>query len=115
MRTMKFKPLTLIVVLSLALGLALGCSDDDPPVGSDAPVKLDNGNNGFPDTYQGLEPISWPDFSWPDTVAPADIFPWPSDAYKGTTFGCRWDSDCFGQKCCPTPWGIKLCAPTCKW
>jgi hypothetical protein len=28
-------------------------------------------------------------------------------------FGCQSDADCFGQLCCPTPWGVKLCAPAC--
>jgi large exoprotein involved in heme utilization and adhesion len=25
--------------------------------------------------------------------------------------GCKTDTDCFGQACCPTPWGCKLCQP----
>jgi hypothetical protein len=49
----------------------------------------------------------WPDLPqrdhWigPDTYAP----PAP--------FGCQTDSDCFGVKCCPTPWSVKLCRNVC--
>jgi hypothetical protein len=39
--------------------------------------------------------------------------PLTPNPYQGSTFGCRADSDCFGQKCCHTPWGVRLCAPSC--
>jgi hypothetical protein len=35
------------------------------------------------------------------------------DGYQAPPFGCAQDSDCFGQRCCPTPWGVRLCANSC--
>lgn len=61
----------------------------------------------------GSDGAQAPDQSWPDTTAP-DWFPWPKDTYSGSPFGCQHDSDCFGLKCCPTPWGVKLCAEICQ-
>lgn len=53
-------------------------------------------------------------FVWPDLPKTKDTWPWPADGYLGTPFGCQTDSDCFGQKCCPTPWNVKLCSPDCS-
>lgn len=101
--------LALIASLGLVLCIGLlGCDDDTPPPKRDV-VKQDVGS--FPDTVP-----------WPDTVPQADQFVWPDtsqdhtiwpDSYQGTPFGCQSDDDCFGQKCCETPWGVKLCAPSC--
>lgn len=51
-------------------------------------------------------------FIWPDT--PNDDL-WPkTDGYsQGSPFGCSSDLDCFHIKCCPTPWGVKLCMERC--
>ncbi len=104
--------------MRFALGLLLGmllvaasCGDSKPPVvtpdkGTDAPQVKDLPPPGpeakVPDKFV------WPDFP------PKDTWPQPHDTYIGAqAFGCQTDSDCFGQKCCPTPWGVKLCAPTC--
>jgi hypothetical protein len=110
----KHLPLALITIaLSLA---ALRCSDDTV-----TPPKKDSGKpivDARKDTT-----AQWPDIYikkdqkqtiWPDLKAPADTKPWPQpDGYAGGNFGCQADSDCFGQKCCATPWGVKLCAPSC--
>ncbi len=42
---------------------------------------------------------------WPNPMYP--------DGYVAQPFGCARDGDCFGQRCCPTPWGVKLCAAVC--
>jgi hypothetical protein len=42
-----------------------------------------------------------------------DSYQWP-DVYTGSPFGCQSDTDCFGLRCCPTPWGVKLCAEVCE-
>ena len=66
-----------------------------------------------PDTY-----IPWPDVTYPDSQPSPDLFPWPPQDQGGYTpspFGCQLDTDCFGIKCCPTPWGVKLCAPVCQY
>ena len=49
----------------------------------------------------------------------ADLYPWqdlypPPDSYSGGPFGCHQASDCFGLTCCPTPWGVRLCAEVCQ-
>jgi hypothetical protein len=63
--------------------------------------------------------LSWPDFPrpdqhvWPDLYVPQhDQFVWP-DTYSAKPFGCESDDECFGQLCCKTPWGVKMCASTC--
>lgn len=91
------------------------CSGDAPPAVDSGPKK------------DGKLPVDWgqdPDYAqpdrgapdqyvWPDIKPPADTWPHPTDSYAGTPFGCTSDADCFGQKCCLTPWGVKLCAATC--
>jgi len=100
--------LVLVLGVALALGTVSACDDDTPP-----PVKQDKGT----DTYQQQDTSIWPDLNqpdqyvWPDQGADKTIWP---DTYSSGPFGCQADSDCFGLKCCPTPWGVKLCAPTCK-
>lgn len=51
---------------------------------------------------------------WPDLPPPRPEAQLPlPDGYKSAPLGCTQDSDCFGQRCCPTPWGVKLCSPVC--
>jgi hypothetical protein len=51
---------------------------------------------------------------WPDAPpAKQDTWPTPSDSYTPAPFGCVTDNDCFGQRCGPTAWGVRLCAPSC--
>jgi hypothetical protein len=59
-------------------------------------------------------PVQRDKVTWPD-VTRKDKWPWPADGYSsgGSPFGCQVDSDCFGVKCCPTPWGVHLCATDC--
>jgi len=67
------------------------------------PPKKDKGGWPTPDQYQPPPPDQWaPPPKW-DT------------GYKPSPFGCNVDAECFGLKCCPTPWGVKLCADTCNW
>lgn len=101
----RHKKIRFLFVLSalcgvLALFMLPGCSDD--PVQPDTTVK---DTSPTPDTVPNPDKLMWPDLPPPDTT---------SDTYKGSKFGCKDDMDCFGKKCCPTPWGVKLCAPTCE-
>jgi len=93
-----------IVLLGFFLLFALVTCDDDttPPIeaGTDAP----------PDSVVYPDQLPPDSFVWPDQGQ--DQIIWP-DMYTGTPFGCQSDSDCFGRKCCATPWGVKLCASTC--
>lgn len=112
-------------VLSLAF-LAPGCSDDPPPsqtyvdsnggggeagTGQDGTPPKKDINKPTPDQTQVQDGPVWPDI-WPDSSGWPDWYQ-PPDQYVSSPFGCTADADCFGQKCCPTPWGVKLCAPTC--
>jgi hypothetical protein len=100
-----------IAVIGLVLSMGLtACDDDETPPG--------NPDKGTPDTSQ-VDTSPYPDtaqsdFAWPDTH-PEGMWPGDSAQYDANMapFGCRTDKDCFGLKCCPTPWGVKLCAPTC--
>jgi len=101
----RLEKIRLLYVLSalcgvLALSMLPGCSDD--PVLPDTTAK---------DTSPTPDTVPNPDNMWPDITPPVDQSP---DQYKGSKFGCKDDMDCFGKKCCPTPWGVKLCAPTCE-
>jgi hypothetical protein len=80
------------------LAAAAGCAGDMPPPQGDV-------------VLMETAPVDM--YLWPDYVSPGDTWP-TGDSYSGAPFGCRNDSDCFGQRCCPTPWGVKLCAPTCS-
>ena len=52
-------------------------------------------------------------FVWPDLKGRTDLWPKP-DTYGGPSpFGCHADTDCFHLRCCPTPWGVKLCMERC--
>jgi len=52
-------------------------------------------------------------FVWPDTTPKDDLWPKTDTYSSGTPFGCSSDADCFHIKCCPTPWGVKLCMGRC--
>jgi hypothetical protein len=57
-------------------------------------------------------PSTYPDVSTPSSQADG----WtvvPDTGYGGSPFGCVRDSDCFGLRCCATPWGVKLCQEVC--
>ncbi len=113
----------------LFFGSALACVAFLAILGScssDSQVAVDSGEVDTaapqPDTAAPIPDIGTiPDigqpadqYVWPDTSIPADTWPHPSDSYAATPFGCTTDADCFGHKCCPTPWGVKLCSPTCS-
>ncbi len=114
----------MVAVLAVGvLGLVFmmpGCSDDPPPAYKDTfEDKKDKGpGEGGTDVTPPTPDVNpptpdqpaWPDI-WPDTSQTPDWY-LPPD-YSGSPFGCQTNADCFGQKCCPTPWGVKLCAPTC--
>jgi hypothetical protein len=112
MRLRVFLPLSILsgaFVFGGALVLT-GCSDNKPPVVVDKGKPKDGGGQQpdqyvYPDLVKNDQPV------WPDQ--PKYDLPPPADAYVGTPFGCQSDTDCFGQVCCATPWGVKLCAPSC--
>lgn len=91
-------------IVVLVVAACLGCPGEagpgDDPDGYAAPDGQPSGE-AIPD--QAI-----PD--WPTQVP--DSVPW-ADTYSGSPFGCQSDADCFGLVCCPTPWGVKLCAETC--
>lgn len=72
-----------------------------------------------PDLHPPKDLYAWPDkpwpkdmYVWPDQPKPKDMFVWP-DTYSGMPFGCETDDECFGLKCCKTPWGVSMCAKQC--
>lgn len=111
----------LVLVVALGVGLT-SCSDDPAPGLSDGAVDQGQGGGGdastnTPDTQAPLPDTQAPDTGsfWPD-FGPSNPDTWPTqpDSYApAAPFGCQSDLDCFGQKCCPTPWGAKMCAPSC--
>ncbi len=103
-----------IAGLIMAFGLA-GCDEDEnPTVKKEAGIGLDSGPAQDVSPQVDQKPPK-PDKGnvWPD-IWPADKGKKTDKGYKGSPFGCADDRDCFGQKCCPTPWGVKLCAPSCN-
>jgi hypothetical protein len=100
-----------LMTASLALVYALAaCSDNSSPPKTDNNAKVEGGTDMPPgDVVPWPEPdLPW----WPDVGQPDGPI-WPDTYASSAPFGCASDADCFGQKCCPTPWGVKLCAPTC--
>ena len=87
----------ILVVLLLVLG-SLGCPGDLPR------------NDGKPPTPTADSP-GWPDQPPAQKDLPSQ--PPHPDGYVSASFGCQTADDCFGQECCPTAWGVRLCAPTC--
>lgn len=89
--------LALVVVVTLGL-VAVGCAGELPEEGKQDTIY-------YPPSDQ---------YVWPDTSPSQSDSLWPStDGYSGSPLGCRSDSDCFGLRCCDTPWGVKLCAASC--
>jgi hypothetical protein len=92
----------------LAIFVLASCGDSKPAPKYDLGPKKDGitvDQAPIPD-YPTKDQYKWPDHSKIDQ-------PTPREAYVGSPFGCQLDADCFGQKCCPTPWGVKLCSPSC--
>ncbi len=78
--------------------------------GGNPPPKLDKGGNPPPKLDKG----GWP--PPPDQKIPPDQYqPPPDKGYTPSPFGCTVDAECFGLKCCATPWGVKLCSNECTW
>ena len=90
------------------VALAAGCSDDNNTPMGDTTVDT---TVDAPATDYTVDQSQPDQFVWPDQGQPDQII-WP-DSYSGAPFGCQTNADCFGQKCCKTPWGVKLCAATC--
>lgn len=110
-------------VLTLLLTSCPGSYDNPTPVdtgggGGDGPKWYHDGPGPWYDAPHQDDGWSQPPDTWwpqPDIMPPqSDLFPPSPDMYTGGPFGCTQDSDCFGLKCCPTPWGVKLCAETCQ-
>jgi hypothetical protein len=98
-----------MAALGVAGAVVAACGENTPP-----PNNLDGTSEGGQKDIALGEPLTpdaplWPDIGQQD-IGQDGAQP---DSYKKSTFGCKSDLDCFGQKCCPTPWGVNLCAPTC--
>jgi hypothetical protein len=105
----------LVGAASVGLVGLWSCSGDAPVVVDGSPKK-----DAKPAVDWGPDPdFARPDkgapdqYVWPDIKPPVDTWPQQTDGYAGTPFGCSSDADCFGKKCCLTPWGVKLCAASC--
>ena len=102
---------------ALAVGIAAGCDEDGPPSDTSDTFREDGVlpmDQTPPD--QPLPPDQEPpdvQNPWPDWPRWPDMGTRPND-YGGAPFGCQTDADCFGEKCCETPWGVKLCSPDCN-
>jgi hypothetical protein len=99
--------LVLAVSLLLVAVFMVGCPGDydSPPVSADTSTT----NTPWPAQEDGYPP-AYPDQAgpqWDTSSGSADT------GYPGAPFGCRQDSDCFGLRCCATPWGVKLCKEVC--
>jgi hypothetical protein len=101
----------ILLAVGVGAGVLTSCSDDPPAV-----VKNDGSKKDMAfDTTKPTTPDSRKPDSFPQKDKARDKNPWPNpEAYVGSSFGCQSDTDCFGQRCCPTPWGVKLCASTCQ-
>ncbi len=111
---MRLRWLLMLGPLALA-AMLLSCGDDKPPAKNpDTGVRdfsaLPDNNTIADLPFANQEKQVMPDHGTSDKKVYQD---YPPSDYSAGAFGCQADSDCFGQKCCPTPWGVKLCAPTC--
>jgi hypothetical protein len=107
---------TLRLLLLLGLPLA-GCGArsnviDAREDGTHDDMALDGRRDAPTDTRPRDQAKKKDKFVWPDQPK-KDHWPWPDTYAPPTPFGCQIDSDCFGIKCCPTPWGVKLCRNEC--
>jgi hypothetical protein len=100
-----------LLLLVAALPL-LACPGSSSPRKDGSTQKLDGQQVLWPDVTN-----PYPDYKRtvdkPKVDQRRDWYAAP-DTYVGAPFGCLKDSDCFGQKCCPTVWGVKLCADDCQ-
>jgi len=110
----RFAFVVLILFGGIAAVAVAGCSDDPPAkkVDSAAPDQAGGQADFAPLPDQSRPDVMWPDLK-ADTAKPPIDYSVPGD-YGGTPFGCQTNADCFGQKCCATPWGVKLCASACN-
>ena len=117
-------------LLLLASTLLLACPGEleNPPAGTGKldlggnPPKKDTGGQppkkdtgGQPPKDQNWQPPKKDTGGWPP---PLDQYVPPKQdqgGYKPSPFGCQVDAECFGLRCCATPWGVKLCAEECTW
>jgi len=102
------------VLPMLLMFASLGC-----PGGAEVRSDGNGGDWYYPsgDVPQYYDGPQQPDYFYPYPDGPPqqpDFWYWPPDTYAGSPFGCQQDSDCFGLKCCTTPWGVKLCAEVCE-
>ena len=113
--------ISFVAMAGLLFAFALaGCDEDEPnntggkkDAGGNTKQDVGNTQQDVGNTQQdkGADQPIWPDIWGPEQGT--DLFPHPEQGYKPSPFGCTADADCFGQKCCATPWGVKLCAPSC--
>lgn len=102
------KKLCCLVVCMMFL-VGTGC-DEETSATPDAGAKPDL---VLPDLPIPDKNNPWPDIWGPESGGGDGLVPDIKQPYTSSPFGCRGDSECFGQRCCPTPWGVKLCAPSC--
>ncbi len=106
----------LFFILAVAFGFAAlyGCDEKKSSSNSDTNQQVgQEGGSGSDYSTQDSNSQQQKDvYVWPDTQETKDSM--QGSDYAGTAFGCRVDADCFGQKCCATPWGVKLCAAKCS-
>ncbi len=98
------------IVAALAVLALPGCPGSNP-------ARRDGSTHPTVDSSQWPDTTSpYPDKRPPDRPRVDQRRDWyrAADQYVGTPFGCERDSDCFGQKCCPTVWGVKICANDCQ-
>lgn len=113
---MKIKQLLRGILAIVAMTSFIACSDSTVPKTEDSGVQNDTSfqyDITKSDT-NGQDSFQWPDQTGIDSYVPQDAMQWPDGTYSGVAFGCQNDSDCLGKLCCPTPWGVKVCATTCN-
>jgi hypothetical protein len=116
----RFKLVLFVVALAFPFAILACAGDDKPATGGDAKVGQDSSSDRGTvriDTGAKKDTGTKDRFIWPDSKADSsnptgDAWQWP-DLYTGTPFGCQTNADCFGKTCCPTPWGVKVCADRC--
>lgn len=103
------------LLLPVILVYVISCPGDyDGPPSTDTAVQPKYDGLYWPPPDSPQFPTPDTQYQWPDITPPQqDSYQWP-DVYTGSPFGCKTDSDCFGLKCCSTPWGVKLCAEVCE-
>ncbi|MCA9665880.1 MAG: hypothetical protein KC503_09840 [Myxococcales bacterium] len=106
----RFFRVAAIALLAVTIVVGASCGDSKPAQ-QDTGVKDVNAQD-VPQTSDITIDQPQGNDVWPDVNA--DIWPQNEGGYGGgAPFGCLNDTDCFGQKCCPTPWGVRMCAASC--